>query len=596
MEGLSSLEYRGYDSVGISIIDPSGNPRVHKASGRLSRLRAILSGDMPNGTAGIGHTRWATHGGPTDSNAHPHVDCLNQTTVVHNGIVENYLDLKRELVDRGHSFTSQTDTECIPHLIESYFQEGCSLEEAVRRTASRLLGANAVVVASRLEPSKIVAFRLGNAGGVVVGYGDGEMLLGSDLPALLPHTRRVVYLASGEVATLTQDMARYSTLDGAPVEKPISSVPYGPMSASKGEHKHYMLKEIREQPSAVLDTLMGRVNVDAPGVDLEEYPFSQEETDGFNRVVFIGMGTSLHSAMVGRIWMESLAGIPAEVDNSSEFRYRDSVIDGRTLVVSISQSGETADTLAAMEAAARKGARQITLVNYDRTQTTRIADCSILIRAGLEVSVAASKTFTCSLTALCLLAVYLGIRRGNLERDRVGEIIRELAQLPNMLGGLLEDESQYGDLARRYAKYSHFLYLGRGVNYPLAAEGALKLKEISYIHAEGYPAGEMKHGPISLIDENMPVVALTPRDGLYDKMLSNVNEVRARGGSVIAVASEGDDMSSSADDVIYVPKASPIASPMLMAAPMQLLAYHIAVKRGCDVDQPRNLAKSVTVE
>ena len=596
MQGLARLEYRGYDSTGISVISPEGEPQVCKASGKLSRLQAKLSERMPEGTTGIGHTRWATHGGPTDFNAHPHVDCLNQITVVHNGIVENYLDLKQELLDQGHTFASQTDAECIPHLIELYLQAEYSLEDAVRETAGRIRGANAVVVVSRLEPSKIVAFRLGNAGGLVIGYGEEEMLLASDLPALLPHTRRVAYLAGGELVALTTDGAKYSQLDGNAIEKPVSLVTYDSLSAAKGEYKHFMLKEIHEQPEAVIDTLRGRVSFEPPSVDLEEYPFSDQETQGFDRVIMLGMGTSLHAAMVGRIWMESLARIPTEADNSSEFRYRDPVIDDRTLVVSISQSGETADTLAAMEEAARKGARQLTLVNYEGTQTTRVADGSILIRAGLEIGVAASKTFVCSLVALYLLAAHMGLRRGTLSRERVGEISRELARLPNLVGMVLENERQYEDLAKRYAGCSDFFYLGRGINYPLAMEGALKLKEISYIHAEGYPAGEMKHGPISLIDEKMPVVALTPRDELYDKMLNNVNEVKARGGIVVAVASEGEDAPPKANHVIYIPQASPYLSPMLMALPMQLLAYHIAVRRGCDVDQPRNLAKSVTVE
>ncbi|MDP6403465.1 MAG: glutamine--fructose-6-phosphate transaminase (isomerizing) [SAR202 cluster bacterium] len=597
MKGLSSLEYRGYDSAGIAVLAPNGEPIVHKTSGKLSRLKEALRSGLPEGTTGIGHTRWATHGGPTDFNAHPHTDCQGDVMVAHNGIVENYMELKSELQAQGHVFQSQTDAECIPHLIESYLHKEYSLEDALRATAVQIRGANAIVALSKNEPDKIVAVRLGNAGGIVVGYGEDEMLLASDLPALLTHTRNVVYLTGGELATVTQAEARYSLLDGSPIEKVASRVPYDAVSVAKAPYPHFMLKEINEQPEVVIDTLRGRVSFDVPDVTLEDFPFTDEEINSFERVVVLGMGTSLHTAMVGRTWMESLTRIATEADNSSEFRYRDPVVDERTLVVSISQSGETADTLAAMEEASKKGARQITLCNYGGTQTTRIADGTVLIRAGLEIGVAASKTFVCSLTALYLLALHLGIKRGTLGQERLGNLVKELAQLPHKLGTLLSNQSQYEALARRYFDCTDFLFLGRGINFPLAMEGALKLKEISYIHAEGYPAGEMKHGPISLIDENMPVVTLIPEDDLYEKMLNNVNEVKARGGRVLAVATEGDtDVLSRADDVIYIPQASSMVTPMLMAVPMQLLAYQIAVRRGCDVDQPRNLAKSVTVE
>ena len=597
MEGLTSLEYRGYDSAGIAVIGPNGDPFVHKSAGKLSRLKDALKKGLPEGTIGLGHTRWATHGAPTDSNAHPHVDCRDEVMVVHNGIVENYLELRSELIAQGHLFTSETDTECIPHLIESFLREEYSPEEAVRETACRLRGANAVVAIFRREPGKIVGFRLGNAGGIVVGYGEEEMLLASDLPALLPHTRQVVYLTGGEMVAVTRDEAHYSLLNGTSVKKSASQVPYDALSAAKGEYKHFMLKEIHEQPQAVMDTLRGRVSFETPAIQLEGYPYSDEETNSFDRVLLLGMGTSLHTAMVGRTWMESLARISAEADNSSEFRYRDPVIDERTLVVSISQSGETADTLAAMEEATRKGARQITLCNYEGTQTTRIADGTILIRAGLEIGVASSKTFVCSLTALYLLALQIAVKRGTVDGERLNELVQELARLPHMLGTLLSNQQEYRALARQYSKCSDFLYLGRGINHPLAMEGALKMKEISYIHAEGYPAGEMKHGPISLIDEKMPVVALIPQDDLYEKMLNNINEVKARGGIVLAVATEGDtDIATRADHVIYIPRASTMVTPILMAVPMQMLAYEVAVRRGCDVDQPKNLAKSVTVE
>ena len=597
LEGLETLEYRGYDSAGIAVLDSQGSPAVHKKSGKLSILRDYLKNQLPQGVTGVGHTRWATHGAPTDSNAHPHTDCQNQVVVVHNGIVENYAEIKQELLAAGHLFSSQTDTECIPHLIESYLEQELSLDDAVMSTARRIKGSNAVVAFSTSNPDRLVAFRLGNAGGLVVGYGRDELLVSSDLPALLPHTRDVAYLEDGEIVSLEKDSASYHTLDGTIVEKRVSHVPYDSLSAAKGEYKHFMLKEIHEQPRVVMHALSGRVLFDQSHVALDELNLSDDDVERISRIVFIGMGTSLHAAMVGRVWMEALARIPCEFDNSSEYRYRDPVVNDGTLVVSVCQSGETADTLAAMEEARRKGARQITLCNYPGTQTTRIADSTLQIRAGLEISVAGSKTFVCSLTALYLLAIHIGIRRGTLTREVRGERIAELARLPDMLGAMLTDESQYQALAKRYGRRSNFLYFGRGMNYPLAMEGALKLKEISYIHAEGYAAGEMKHGPISLIDEAMPVIALVPQDSLHGKMMNNINEVKARGGTVIAIASEGDkEIAQQVDEVVYIPAASELLTPILMALPMQLLAYHIAVWRGCDVDQPRNLAKTVTVE
>ena len=579
------------------MLDEEGVPQLHKSAGKLSRLRSILGNGLPEGCSGVGHTRWATHGGPTDFNAHPHTDCTGDVMVVHNGIFENYLDLKRELAAKGHVFDSQTDAECIPHLIEDYMRKGRSLEEAARATASRIEGANAVVALSSREPDKIVSFKLGNAGGIVIGYGKREMLLASDISALLPHVRNVAYLAVGEMATVTRKQVRYTRIDGTPVKKATARVSYDALTATKGEHKHFMLKEIHEQPDAVLDTLRGRVQFDPPGISLPDLKFSDAEVKGFNRAIIVGMGTSLHAGMVGRMWIESLAGLACEVDNSSEFRYRDAVIDEKTLVISISQSGETADTLGAMDMAKRGGARQVTLCNYEGTQSTRIADAVLPIRAGLEISVAGTKTFVCSLVTLYALAAYLGVKRGRIGREQLAGIVQELAHLPETIGQLISDQAQYERLALKYARRPNFLFLGRGKNYPLAMEGALKLKEISYIHAEGYPAGEMKHGPISLIDRKMPVVALVPQDELYEKMLGNVNEVKARRGSVIAVANEDDEyIGEKADEVIRIPRASANITPILNAIPMQLLAYYIAVERGCDVDQPRNLAKSVTVE
>ncbi len=599
LDGLARLEYRGYDSAGIAVLDRMGAPQLYKSAGKLNNLKSVLAnnGGLPDGCSGLGHTRWATHGQPTDFNAHPHADCAGEVLVAHNGIIENYLELREELTAQGHLFISDTDAECVPHLIEARMRQGYSLEDAARAAANRIRGANAIVALSRREPDKIVAFKVGNSGGIVVGYGDEETLLASDVAALLPHARRVAHLGAGEMAVVTKRGADYARLDGAALDKPTSYLPYDALTAAKGEYKHFMLKEIHEQSEVVIDALRGRVHFDTLDISLPEFAFTDEQIRRFNRVIFLGMGTSLHAGMLGRMWMESLPRIAAEADNSSEFRYRDAVLDDRALVVSISQSGETADTLAAMDEAKRRGVSQLTLCNNEGAQATRVADCVLPIRAGLEIGVAATKTFVCSLVALYLLAAHMGVRRGALDGERVAAIARELARLPDMIGSLTADQSQYELLAREYSRCADFLFLGRGKCHPLAMEGALKLKEISYIHAEGYPAGEMKHGPISLIDENMPVVALVPQDNLYEKMLNNVSEVKARGGSVIAIATRGDEhIADLADRVIYIPKASADISPILAAIPMQLLAYHIAVRRGCDVDQPRNLAKSVTVE
>ena len=597
VDGLARLEYRGYDSAGIALVSDGRAIPIRKSEGKLSKLRKSVEQAPPDGVVGIGHTRWATHGRPSDENAHPFTDPDGQVAVVHNGIVENFLELRHELEAAGFEFTSQTDSECIPFLISLYLREEYSLEESAALTAGRLRGTNAVVIASNREPSKLVAFRLGNAGGIVVGYGDEEMLLASDLPALLDHTHRVAYLADGEIVSITPDGASYRQLDGTEVDKQPVAVPYDAVSVAKGDYKHFMHKEIHEQPQAALDTIRGRVSFNRETVNPEEIALTDDEIADIDRVVFIGMGTSLHSAMVGRLWMESLARIPSEVDNSSEFRYREPIIDERTMVVSISQSGETADTLAAMELAAQYDAKQVTLLNNPGSQATRVADGTILLRAGPEIGVASTKTFVCSLTCLLMLAMRMGLSRGTLSQERASALVRELGHLPAMLGDLVANEPQYVSLANEFSEFSDFLFIGRGMSFPLAMEGALKLKEISYIHAEGYPAGEMKHGPISLIDQDMPVVALIPQGPLYEKTLSNVSEASARGGTIIAVATEGDNaIADMVDHVIHIPRAAPEIAPILMAVPMQLLAYHIGVRRGCDVDQPRNLAKTVTVE
>ncbi len=597
LEGLGTLEYRGYDSAGIAVVGTDGSTSVHKRVGKLSNLQTALNGAMPEGRLGIGHTRWATHGAPSDANAHPHTDCEGDVVVVHNGIVENYRELKRELVDSGHVFESQTDSECIPHLIEAGISEGLSLEEAVMAAAHRIAGASAVVAFSTRDPGKIVGLRLGNAGGIVVGRNDGGVFLSSDLPALLPHTRSVYYLNAGEIAVLSAHGMSFGCIDGTSIDKLPTNIPYDPLSSAKGAYSHFMHKEIHEQPEAIVNGLRGRISFDDLTVNLAELGLSDQLVDSIDRVVFLGMGTSLHAAMIGRHWMEALARVPSEYDNSSEFRYRSPVLDSRTLVVSVCQSGETVDTLAAMELARDLGAPQVTLCNYPGTQTTRIAGHTLMVRAGLEIGVAASKTFTSSLISLILLALEVGTRRGQIGPERRQSLISEVTRLPDMLGAMLTDESVYRDIARKYGRRSDFLFLGRGLGFPMAMEGALKLKEISYIHAEGYPAGEMKHGPISLIDEDMPVVAIAPADSLRDKMQSNISEVKARGGNIIAVVTEGDaETSVLADDVIAIPKASEITSPFPVSIAMQLIAYHIGVRRGCDIDQPRNLAKTVTVE
>ena len=597
LQGLGTLEYRGYDSAGIAVVGSDGNISVRKRVGKLSNLQTALNGDMPEGRLGIGHTRWATHGAPSDTNAHPHSDCKGDVVVVHNGIVENYQELKRELAGGGHVFESQTDSECIPHLIEDGIEKGLSLEEAVTDAAQQIRGASAVVAFSTRDPDKIVGLRLGNAGGIVVGKNDEGVFLSSDLPALLPHTRSVYYLNAGEIAVLNPDGMAFRCVDGTSITKLPTSIPYDPLSSAKGAFSHFMHKEIHEQPEAIVNGLRGRVSFEDQSVDLAELGLSDELIGSIDRVVFLGMGTSLHAAMIGRHWMESLARIPSEYDNSSEFRYRSPIMDSRTLVVSVCQSGETVDTLAAMELARDLGAPQVTLCNYPGTQTTRIAEHSLLLRAGLETGVAASKTFISSLISLLLLALDVATRRGQIGQGRREALVTEITRLPDMLGAMLTNESVYKEIARKYGRQSDFLFLGRGFGFPMAMEGALKLKEISYIHAEGYPAGEMKHGPISLIDEDMPVVAIAPSDSLRDKMQSNISEVRARGGNIIAVVSEGDtETSALADDVIAIPNVSEIINPFPVSIAMQLIAYHIGVRRGCDIDQPRNLAKTVTVE
>jgi glucosamine--fructose-6-phosphate aminotransferase (isomerizing) len=598
LEGLERLEYRGYDSAGLAVLADNGELCIEKSLGKLATLASSLRGRWPNSCLGIGHTRWATHGRPSDINAHPHRDCQGRVVVIHNGIVENYLALKQRLVEQGHTFVSETDTEVIPHLIEHYLRDGSSLEVAVGRAIGEMEGAHAMVVFSLSEPDKLVAARVGNAGGVVVGYGQGEMFLASDLPALLPHTQRVTFLADGEIAAVTSESVSYLAADGALLTKEAQTVPYDPLSVARGNYKHFMLKEINEQPEAILETIRGRAQFEPPSVLLEDVAIARRRLSQIRRVMLVGMGTSLHAAMVGRHYMEQIARIPAEVDNASEFRYRKPLLDPDTLVVSVGQSGETVDTLAAMDEARRQGALQITICNVVGSQATRIADGVVYTRCGLEVGVASTKTFTAAIAALYLLACYLAQERGVVDDEtHLRSLIDPLVRMPSLVGQVTQRDEEYEQLAHRFSRYNNFLYLARGVQFPIAMEGALKLKEVSYIHAEGYPAGEMKHGPIALIDEEMPVVAIALRDELYDKMASNIEQVKAREGTVLAIASEGDaELAKKVDHVVYLPQASPLLMPILAAIPLQFFAYHIAVRRGCDVDQPRNLAKTVTVE
>ncbi len=597
LDGLQRLEYRGYDSAGIAVL-ADDEIKVTKGAGKLAVLRAALEGAHPHGSTGIGHTRWATHGKPTTDNAHPHLDCRDEVVVIHNGIVENYLALRAELRTRGHDLRSETDTEVLPHLIETYLDEGDDLLTAFRHTLTRIEGAHAIVVMSKREPGLILAARAGNAGGVVIGYGTDEMFVSSDLAALLSETQRVAFLADGEIACVTRGGVEYvRTEDASVVEKQPQVVPYDPASAAKGAYKHFMLKEIAEQPQCLIDTFRGRAIFEPPGVDLEDIQISDDVFRSITRVMLIGMGTSMHAAMVGRTYFERIAGIPAEVDNSSEFRYRDALVGPDTLVISVAQSGETVDTLEAMADAKRRGAPQITICNTPGAQTTRVADGYVLTRCGPEVAVASTKTLTASITALYLLACQIGRVRGVIDDARMAILLDDLAHLPGKLGRVLTLEPAIAEIAAKLSAHEDFLFLARGLQYPMAMEGALKLKEVSYIHAEGYPAGEMKHGPIALIDKSMPVVALALDDGTREKMLSNIEQVRARDGIVIGVVTEGDsEIASKCAASIALPPCSALLYPILSAVPMQLLSYHIAVRRGCDVDQPRNLAKTVTVE
>jgi glucosamine--fructose-6-phosphate aminotransferase (isomerizing) len=597
LEGLQRLEYRGYDSAGVVTLAPPRPLEFHQAVGKVSHLVASLNGNSPQGALGLGHTRWATHGRPSVANAHPHTDCKGAVAVVHNGIVENFLELKQDLISRGHKFSSETDSEVIPHLLEEGLAREEGFEKAFRRMASLIKGANAVVALCQEEPGKLFALRLGNAGGIAVAKMPGETILASDIPALIPFSCEVTFLENGEMVVASADTVRYLDAGGNPLAKCSQVIPQEWAAIGKEGYRHFMLKEIMEQPQAIASAFRGQVDFQAGRVELENFPIPKADLKKLRKVFLVGCGTSLHAAMVGRHFIERLAQIPAEAESGSEFRYRNPAVDKNTLVVSIGQSGETADTLAAMEYVKRHGARLITICNNDGSQASRLAEGTLFMRSGPEMAVASTKTFMASLSLLALLAIYLGKSRDSISADEQSRLLAELARLPNLVGEVLAGEKAYKKLARDLHQFDHFLYLGRGILQPIALEGALKLKEVSYIHAEGYAAGEMKHGPIALIDDKMATVALAPRTDLYDKMLNNIKEVKARDGLVLAVATQGDQaLASEVDHVVNIPPTSDLSTPFLMVVPLQMLAYHIAVQRGCDVDQPRNLAKSVTVE
>jgi glucosamine--fructose-6-phosphate aminotransferase (isomerizing) len=607
IEGLRRLEYRGYDSAGIAVAGNGNGLQLRRAEGKLRNLEEAIRLKPLDGTYGIGHTRWATHGRPTEENAHPHRDCTGKIVVVHNGIVENYLSLKKKLIEEGHKFTTETDTEIIAHLVEKYSKSSGngrhpSLEDAVRQTVKQLTGVFALAVISTDEPNKIVAAR--NGPPAVIGLGNDEYFVASDVPAILYHTRDIIFLADGDMAIVTFDGVQITDFDGKPIVRQIQHVMWDPILAEKGGFKHFMLKEIYEQPRAVRDTTLGRVSQESGHIFLDEMEISEAEFRSASKINIIACGTSWHAGQAGKFMIETLARVPVEVDYASEWRYRNPIVDPKTITLVISQSGETADTIAAQREAKARGSKTLAICNVVGSMITREAQGTIYTHAGPEIGVASTKAFTGQLTALYIFAMYLAQVRGSMTAEQARAAMLELTRIPSKLETILTHDEACDDLAKRYQKVHDFLFLGRGIHYPIALEGALKLKEISYIHAEGYPAGEMKHGPNALIDENLPVVVIATRDVnnpgsalRYEKTISNLKEVKARSGVVIALATEGDEeIKEAADHILYVPAAPEELSPILEIVPLQLLAYHIAVRRGCDVDQPRNLAKSVTVE
>ncbi|MEM7113345.1 MAG: glutamine--fructose-6-phosphate transaminase (isomerizing) [Chloroflexota bacterium] len=597
VKGLKRLEYRGYDSAGVAVLDQNGRIDIRRDVGKLSNLENKLGNFPLNGHIGIGHTRWATHGAPTERNAHPHISMDGRVVVVQNGIVENFLELREELEAEGVEFQSETDTEVIVQLIERMMGAGEDFQTAVRHTLGRLKGANAIVTMTTDHPDELICARLGNAGGISLGIGEDEMFIASDIPAILEYTRDMVFLENRQMAHLNQKGFAVYDLEGNMLDVQRHRIAWDPVSAAKGEYKHFMQKEIFEQPRSLIDTVRGRVDFENGRIHLPELNLTPEFANSLNKIFTIACGTSYYSGLVGKFLIESIARVPVEVEYASEFRYYNPIIDKNTAVLSITQSGETADTLAAVSQAREQGATLWSIVNAFGSEAMRISDGYIAMQAGPEIGVASTKAFTTSIIDQYLMACLLGYMRGTVSDKKLKQLVTDLAHIPNLAGMVLDRDEEYEALAAQFVKAQDFLFLGRGINYPIALEGALKLKEISYIHAEGYPAGEMKHGPIALIDETMPVVAVVTKDSLYEKMVSQVEQAKTRGGIVIAVATEGDtSIADKADHVIYVPEAPELLAPVVNVMPLQLLSYHIAVRRGCDVDQPRNLAKSVTVE
>src|SRR5688500_6469369 len=597
LDGLRRMEYRGYDSAGVALVGEHGI-ELRRSAGKLANLEHTIESEPVDGLYGVGHTRWATHGRPTEENAHPHRDCTGQIVVVHNGIIENYLELKHELQQEGHEFKTETDTEIVAHLVEREMKTD-GLDGAVRRALKQMRGMFAIVLVSAQDPEKIVAVR--NGPPIVVGLGQDEFFVASDIPAILSHTRDVVFLGDEEIAVITRDGVKFTDYEGREVSKTTQRVMWDPIAAEKGGHKHFMLKEIFEQPTAARDTILGRVSLDRGQIFLEDLNISEDTIRSLEKVTVIACGTSWHAGLVCKYLIEALAQVPVEVDYGSEYRYRNPIVGKNTLAIVITQSGETADTLAALREAKRKGASSIAICNVVGSMATREADGTVYTHAGPEIGVASTKAFTSQLVALQLLALHMAQVRGTLSTSEVRTHIEKLLQLPQILEQAIKASAATERIAEKFYSRTDFLFLGRGINYPIALEGALKLKEISYIHAEGYPAGEMKHGPIALIDERMPVVAIAPDDHVFEKMVGNVQEAKARGGAVIAITTAGDDRMSGVldpknDVQVTMPRTSSLLTPIIMTIPLQLLAYHIAVRRGCDVDQPRNLAKSVTVE
>ncbi len=596
VDGLKKLEYRGYDSAGIAILD-NGKIEIRRAAGKVALLETLIEKYPVQGTTGIGHTRWATHGAPSELNAHPHLGMAGRIVIVHNGIVENYLSLKEELVSEGVDFKSETDTETIAHLIEIFYNETNDLATAVQKALKMIKGAHGLVVMSTVEPEKLIAARLGNAGGVALGIGENEMFIASDIPAIMSHTRKIAFLESGQFAIVYRDGFSIKDLEGNPVDSEIQNIPWDPIFAEKGKYRHFMQKEIHEQVRSLSDTLSGRVDFEEYRIVLPGLKLTKEKAEEIKKIVITACGTAAYAGMVGKYLIEHIARIPVEVMVASEFRYCDPILDDGTVVLAISQSGETADTLAAMEQARKKGAALWSIVNAIGSQAMRIADGCISMQVGPEIGVASTKAFTAPILDLYMIAVYLADLRGTIDHHRRLELVKELLTVPSLIEKALENEKAVKQIANRYKDIKGALYIGRGVNMPIAYEGALKLKEISYIHAEGYPAGEMKHGPIALVDKDLPVVVIATQDPWYDKMVSQIEQAKARSGKVLAVATEGDELIPTiADEIFWIPKTPWLLSPAVTIIPLQLFAYHIAAFHGLDVDQPRNLAKSVTVE